>query len=586
MTAPRPKHTLSKITVPPNSKVAQTVEVAKKKPWTALGIVAAVPVVLLLAFTFKSNWVPFKPSKKSPAKILITQTPTEIADEATTALQKGDTQLFLEILSTKVSDPNIVNTKGDPLLVVAATLGNYTAVEELILLGVDVNKANAFTKDTALLRSLYNGHTEIAQRLVYSGADINAVNNYHHSPLYVALEKQNIAMIELFLTSGVKEGLTPAYLFRSAATKNETGVLAMLKGGVNPNIANDKGNTPLIISASQGDLPSVQDLMAYRANVNAANKDGNTALIYAARFNHPEVIKLLLVPQTMQTPLDVNAQNKAGETALYWGASKGYVEVVKRLLAAGANPTIAANNGLVPYAIAQKNGRGQVLEWLNKDIREVENAVIEQDNAQILAQQKQAESNEPQEDIFQAVAQGKQERVKELVAQDKLLLADKDKLGRTPLLVAVENNQPDLVNYLVGAGAKLFDVSSVGNVLHIAISKNNLPLLKQLVQKARQNGQLALMLEYKISPAKNVPALTPLGWAARTCNKEIYNYLVSVGAKEGLANQAYSPVALLAACQAKPANAQKESAAARTSATTQSASKTSGSTGRVRRSGK
>ena len=166
MLAPKGKHSLSKITVSPDSKVAKTVQVAKRKPWTTLGIIAAIPVIILLAFTFKSNWVPFKHSKSSPSKILITQTPTEIADEATEALRKKDTQTFLDILSNKVGDVNIVNTKGDPLLVAAATLGNYTAVQELILSGVDVNKPNAFTKDTALLRSLYNGHTEIAQRLV------------------------------------------------------------------------------------------------------------------------------------------------------------------------------------------------------------------------------------------------------------------------------------------------------------------------------------------------------------------------------------------------------------------------------------
>lgn len=580
MPAPKRKHSLSKITVPPNSKVAKTVEVAKAKPWTIIGILAAIPVIVLLAFTFKSNWVPFKHFKSSPGKILVTQTPTEIADEATAALQKRDTQAFLDILSKKVSDVNIVNTKGDPLLVVAATLGNYTAVEELILSGVDVNKANAFTKDTALLRSLYNGHTEIAQRLVYSGADINAMNNYHHSPLYVALEKQNVPLIELFLTSGVKEGLTSNYLFRSAASQNEIGVMAMLKGGINPNVANEKGNTPLIISASLGDLASLQDLLAYRANVNAANKDGNTALIYAARYNHPEVIKMLLLPQTMQAPLDVNARNKAGETALYWGASKGYVEVVKRLLAAGADPTIAANNGLVPYAIAQKNGRGQVLEWFNKDIREVENAIIEQDNANILAKQRESAAAEKEDDIFGAAAKGNKQRVQELLSRDRSLLSSKDKLGRTPLLVAVENNQKDLAGYLINEGAKLFDVSSLGNALHIAVTKNNSDMLKYLVQKARQNNQLALMLEYKISPAKNVPPLTPLGWAARNCNKEMYTYLVSIGAKEGLSSQAYSPVSLLAQCEAK-----KSSAAVKTGTSAPSSANTS-NTSRPRRSGK
>lgn len=80
------------------------------------------------------------------------------------------------------------------------------------------------------------------------------------------------------------------------------GVLAMLKGGVDPNVKNEKGNTPLIISASLGDVPSVRSLMAYRADVNAANNDGNTALIYAARYNHPDTIRELLKPQTMQTP--------------------------------------------------------------------------------------------------------------------------------------------------------------------------------------------------------------------------------------------------------------------------------------------
>ncbi len=546
---PKRKHTLPALTVAPEGKAAKAVEVAKQKPWMVLGIVAAIPVVLMLAFTFKSNFVPSAPSRKKAPHIVVTQTPQEIANELTDALQKNDTQQFLEIFSNKVSDPNIVNSKGDPILVAAATLGNYTAVEELILAGADVNQTNAFTKDTALIRSLYNGHSDIAQRLVYSGADINAVNNYKHSPLYIALEKQNVPLIELFLTSGVKEGLTPGYLLRSVAAKNETGVLTMLKGGIDPNIVNEKGNTPLIISASLGDLPNVHHLLAYRADVNIANKEGNTALIYAARFNRPEVIKLLLLPQTMQTPLDVNAQNKAGETALYWGASKGYVEVVKRLLAAGADPTIAANNGLVPYAIAQKNGRKQVLEWFNKDVREVENAIIEQDNLKIQEQQKAAEEAKKADDIFAAAAKGNKDRAEEILRGNKYILSTKNNAGKTPLLVAVENNRLVLVNFFIDKGASVFDVSPQGNVLHIAVSKKNLPMIKNLVEKARENGQLALMLEYKVAPAQNVPALTPLGWAARQCDKEIYNYLVSVGAREGNAAQAYTPANLLGKCK-------------------------------------
>ena len=116
-------------------------------------------------------------------------------------------------------------------------------------------------------------------------------------------------------------------------------------------------------------------------------------------------------------------------------------------------------------------------------------------------------------------------------------------------MVAVENNQTAVVDYLVSEGANLFEPSNYGNVLHMAVAKKNLPMLKNLVQHARQKGQLSLMLEYKSVPAKNVPALTPLGWAARQCERDIYKYLVSVGAREGLKNQAYSPVSLLGKCK-------------------------------------
>ena len=107
-----------------------------------------------------------------------------------------------------------------------------------------------------------------------------------------------------------------------------------------------------------------------------------------------------------------------------------------------------------------------------------------------------------------------------------------------------------MIDFLLGQGAPLFEASPYGNALHIAVAKKDMALLKHIVSKARQNGQLSLMLEYKVSPAKNVPALTPLGWAARACYKDIYSYLVSIGAKEGFADQAYSPAALLGKCAA------------------------------------
>lgn len=541
---PNPKNT-TKVNVPAESKLSEAISLLTKKPLITLAVIAAIPVVLMLAFTFKSGYTPSSKNSEYD-KIVVVKTPTEIADEATAALQKKDTQTFLNILNEQAkNNPNIVNSKGDPLIVAAATMGNLEAVQQLILNGADVNKTNSFTKDTALLRSLYGNFPQITRLLVYSGADINAKNNYNHSPMYVALEKKQAEFIDLFLSSGVREGLNSAYLFRACAQKNPMGVLAMLKGGIDPNVKNEKGNTPLIISASLGDVPSVQSLMAYRADVNAANNDGNTALIYAARYNHPEIIRELLKPQTMQAPLDVNMQNKAGQTALYWGASKGYEEVVRRLLAADADPTIAANDGLIPYMIARKNNRGQVLKWFDMDLTQVKNSVIEQDNAALVAQAK-AEGRElpqlnqqPQEkpvmdaDIFTAAQTGDMDLAKRVVESNKAVVFDKNKAGETPLLVAVENGHKEMVTYLVNNMARFYESSPKGNVFHIAVRTQNMDMLKHLVALARQEGRLAMMLEYRVAPQKNAQPMTPLGFAALLCNKEIYDYLVSIGAKTG-----------------------------------------------------
>ena len=537
---------------------------------------AAVPVLVMLAFTFKSGYTPGAKGGKFD-KIVVVKTPTEIADEATSALQKNDIQTFLDVLNNQArNDVNIVNSKGDPLIVAAATLGNLEAVQQLILSGADVNKVNAFNRDTALLRSLYGDHPEITRLLVYSGADINATNNYNHSPMFLALEKQKAEFIDLFLSSGVREGLSADYLFRASAKKNPMGVLAMLKGGVDPNVKNEKGNTPLIISASLGDIPSVQSLMAYRADVNAANNDGNTALIYAARYNHPKVISELLKPQTMQAPLDVNMQNNLGQTALYWGAAKGYEEVVRRLLAADADPTIAAKDGLVPYRIAEKNKRGQILQWFNKDPIEVKNSVIEQDNAALIAQAK-AEGRElpamsgqkakpvTEDDIFTAAANGNEELAKKVLASNKAAVFKKNKAGETPLLVAVENGQIAMVDLLWDNAARLFEAApNKGNVFHIAVENQDMDMLKHLVTLARQEGRLAMMLEYKAQkPGVSLTLSTPIGFAAQACNKEIYDYLISIGAKPGTITTKpnalgyQTPADVMQQCKTKPAQAKK-----------------------------
>ncbi len=393
------KKNTTKISLTSPKQVRVAINTAKRRPWVLVGVVALVPLAVLLAYTVKGN-TSFGRSRSSAGikTVIAAQTPQDIAQEATAALQKGNTRAFFDILDTKVKDPNIINSQGDTLLMAAATMGNIEAVEKLLALGADVNRQNAYTRDTAILRSVYGGYDDITQLLIYANADLNLPNNYQQTPMGLAVEKQNGYLVDLFLTNGVRAGLDANTLLRSSAQKNYVGVLAMLKGGVSPNVKNAAGNTPLIISASLGDTQSVRVLLAYRADVNAANNDGNTAMLYAARYNHPETLLALLAPLTLQYRADINMQNKRGETALYWAALKGYAPIVKILLANDADKTLKTTSGQTALDAAKKYRRKEVVQLLEMPSAQVK-ALFNKDQESRMAAQAAAQARQAEADV-------------------------------------------------------------------------------------------------------------------------------------------------------------------------------------------
>lgn len=595
----------------PGEKPAAKPSVWTSKPLIIVGAVAAVPVLIMLAFTFKSGYTPSPKGRLE--KIVVKQTATELAEEATAVLRKGNNTAFFDLLDSKIKDVNAPNGRGNTLLMEAVNLGNEDAVQQLLALGADVNRTNPATRDTPLIRALefsaekkqnppnwdlINRKTRIAGQLLYAGADANVENNYKQSPMGLAVENQLGELVDAFLAGGgVTVGVNENTLFRSVATKNLVGVLGMLKGGVKPNVKNEKGNTPLIISASIGDLPAVKALMSYGADVNAANKAGNTALIYAARYNQPKVIKELLRPYSLVAPLDVDMQNEKKETALYWAASKGYEEAVLRLLDAGADPSLATKAGVTPLQAAEKNKRTKIVPLFSAKPMEIKNRVIAINNADAVAAAKAAGQPVPEldspvtaegenasfedADIFKAIASGDLVLAQQIMRQNKAAVFAKNAQGLTPLLAAVKARNLDMVNAFASNMGRLTDLSSEGNALHLAVKQQDIEMVQLLVRLAQADKSLSLMLEAK-TVAPNKQMMTPLGFAGLSCNKEIYDYLVSVGASPGTVSKDssllgfYSPVELIRKCKqyrpsyrrVKPGEASKAASSAKKTAQT------------------
>ncbi len=147
----------------------------------------------------------------------------------------------------------------------AAMNGDKAAVRTLIKQAADVNAAQGDGM-TALHWAAMNGDVELAQMLVYAGANVKATTRIgSYTALYIASQQGHAPVIE-----------------------------ALVKAGADAKAGTSNGTTPLMAAAQAGKVDAVRVLVDNGADVNA--KDGvrsQTPLMYAAAANRAAVIALL-----------------------------------------------------------------------------------------------------------------------------------------------------------------------------------------------------------------------------------------------------------------------------------------------------
>jgi hypothetical protein len=95
-------------------------------------------------------------------------------------------------------------------------------------------------------------------------------------------------------------------------------------------------------------------------NVNIRNPFGWTPLMAASGGNQRQIVKVLL-----DHGADVNMTTPQNETALYYAATMASQEVVSDLLAAGASKNIKSTFGFTPADMAKNMGRKDIVALIN-----------------------------------------------------------------------------------------------------------------------------------------------------------------------------------------------------------------------------
>src|SRR5579863_7228997 len=239
----------------------------------------------------------------------------------------------------------------DTRLIEAAKGGDAKTVRDLLSQHVPATTAEA-DGTTALHYAVRNDNLDIADLLIANGAPVNAATRYNITPLSLACDHGNAAMIERLLKAGADPDGTSeegqAALMSASLAGKVNAIKVLLTHGAKVNVAEPvKGQTALMWAASEGHTSAVETLIEFGADVKAKSKSGFTPLLFAVRNGEKETVEALLAH-------GANANDKApdGTSALNVAVVNAAYDVGAVLLDHGADPNAPDARGSALHAIA------------------------------------------------------------------------------------------------------------------------------------------------------------------------------------------------------------------------------------------
>ncbi|KIE06233.1 hypothetical protein NF27_AZ00030 [Candidatus Jidaibacter acanthamoeba] len=252
-----------------------------------------------------------------------------------------------------------------------------------------------------LCKTVAEGYYELTKQLLEKGAEVDFINQYKKTPLTIAIENGNIAMVELLLKYKANIHILMQELFigirlnktllHLATEKGFIDIMLLLvEAGESVNVTDEAGRTPLHYAAEQGKIEAIKILVDNGANINPPSNpeylEGSYTPLQKAILNgHPEsaefllekgaisdgkALKLAIVKDCSFNFIEnliekgANVNDSYGSTALSMAASKGNNEVFQLLLSKGADPYIEDAQGRTSMHHAIVGGNQFIIDCL------------------------------------------------------------------------------------------------------------------------------------------------------------------------------------------------------------------------------
>src|SRR3954452_24567328 len=184
----------------------------------------------------------------------------------------------------------------------AAARGDAADLNRLVQSGADLNARDG-NGLTPLHVAAFAGRRPIAQALLAAGADPSRLDNQRYDAVTIAAVRDDPAMVRTLLDNGASAKLvTSIYdgtaLIAAAHLGHDGVVRELIRAGAPLDHINNLGWTALIEAVILGDggprhVGTVQALVAAGANVDSADRQGVTPLRHARARNYAEMVAIL-----------------------------------------------------------------------------------------------------------------------------------------------------------------------------------------------------------------------------------------------------------------------------------------------------
>ncbi|GHV75302.1 hypothetical protein AGMMS49942_01230 [Spirochaetia bacterium] len=476
------------------------------------------------------------------------------------------------VLPGLITEQTVLQSDNAGNTVLHLAVQNYAdrAILTLILDKHALVNARNKAGDTSLHIAVRGDFEDAGELLISRGADIFAGNAKGESPLYLSFpEKIPPGKVREWIinptTIPARDGMGNSMLHYAAQWKLDRHIPLMVQKGINPNVSNAMGESPLFMAVRVDSRSTILTLLGVRANVDARDSQGNTGLHAAVRWNAVNAALALI-----SRGADINAHALNGKTPLHDAVRWGFTVMETLLTGNGADLEVRDTEGNTPFMEAILAGQREAAGRL---------AVIGADTAirnnrgdtplHIAASQARPDivslllgwgaaihsKNVIGKTPFQIALENSPRLVSIMLTRDRINAADD--AGYTPLHIAVmSNTRVDTVETMLRLGARVSAANANGKTpLTLALEQSKLDLVKLLADAGSNvfavagdgkcpaeiaivKGREALNATFggKAIATRDSAGNTILHYAARTGTPDQISLLIELGANKNIRN--------------------------------------------------